>query len=161
MANLRSWATPITIGAFGLSAVTGVLMFFHLDTGLNKVAHEWLSWALVGGVALHVIANSRAFLGYLKRSRAVAVIGAFAVVLGLSFLPLAGEAGGSPVAAVMQGLAKAPVERVIALTGAELEDGLARLKAAGFEAEAGQSIGALSGGDRGQQAQILTAIFAE
>ena len=36
----RDWATPLTIGAFGLLAVTGVLMFFHPDSGLNKAVHE-------------------------------------------------------------------------------------------------------------------------
>ena len=59
----RSWATPIAAGAFLLSAVTGVLIFFHVDSGLNKAAHEWLSWLLLGGVVLHVLAN----LGGFKR----------------------------------------------------------------------------------------------
>lgn len=53
----REWATPLTMGAFGLLAVTGVLMFFHLDTGLNKQAHEWLGWVLLIGVSLHLAAN--------------------------------------------------------------------------------------------------------
>ena len=39
----RDWATPVTIGSFGLMAITGLLMFFHLDSGLNKTAHEWLA----------------------------------------------------------------------------------------------------------------------
>ena len=101
MSNIRAWATPLTIGAFLLSGVTGILMFFHLDSGLNKAAHEWLSWALVAGVGLHLAANFRAFKGYLKRPRAMAVVAAFAVLLGVSFLPLAGEGRGSPVAAVI------------------------------------------------------------
>mgnify|MGYP006339522549 CR=1 FL=1 len=49
----RDWITPITMGAFGLLAATGVLMFFHIDSGLNEAVHEWLSWVLLGGVALH------------------------------------------------------------------------------------------------------------
>ena len=53
-----------------------------------------------------------------------------------------------------------PVERVIALTGEEAEAGLARLRAAGIEAAPGQTIGALSGGHRGRQAEILSVIFA-
>jgi hypothetical protein len=36
----REWVTPIAAGAFLISAVTGVLIFFHVDSGLNKVAHE-------------------------------------------------------------------------------------------------------------------------
>jgi hypothetical protein len=50
MAIQRERVTPIAAGAFLLSAITGVLIFFHVDSGLSKLAHEWLSWALLGGV---------------------------------------------------------------------------------------------------------------
>ena len=45
--TFRESATPLTIGSFLLIAITGVLMFFHLDSGLNKLAHEWLGWAMI------------------------------------------------------------------------------------------------------------------
>jgi len=64
----RPWITPVVIGAFFLSAVTGVLMFFHLDSGLNKTAHEWLSWAMVIGVALHLLLNVAAFKRYFTQT---------------------------------------------------------------------------------------------
>ncbi|CUH64237.1 hypothetical protein TG4357_01162 [Thalassovita gelatinovora] len=160
MASLRNFATPLTIGAFTISGVTGVLMFFHLDTGLNKVAHEWLSWALLAGVGLHLAVNFRAFKTYFKRPKAMAIIGAGALLLAASFLPLGGGGNASPVAAVMQGMGRAPVEKVIALTGETAESGLMRLNAAGIQAAPGQTIGALSGGDRGKQAEILQVIFA-
>lgn len=38
----REIATPLTIGIFLIMSVTGILMFFHWDTGFNKLAHEWL-----------------------------------------------------------------------------------------------------------------------
>ncbi|MRU16146.1 DUF4405 domain-containing protein [Roseovarius sp. A21] len=160
MPTLRQFATPVTIGAFLLSAVTGVLMFFHLDAGLNKAAHEWLSWALVAGVLAHLTVNYRAFKGYLKRPLARGVMAGFAIVLVASFLPLAGSSG-SPVPVVMDGLAKAPVVKVIALTGQEEPLVLSRLAAAGFDADPQQTIASLSGGDRGAQGEILKAIFAE
>ena len=160
MPSLRQFATPVTIGAFVLSAVTGGVMFFHLDTGLNKAAHEWLSWALVAGVLAHLAVNYRAFKGYLKRPLARGVMAGFAVVLATSFLPLAGPSG-SPVPVVMQGLSKAPVVKVIALTGEEEPLVLSRLEAAGFEADPQQTIASLSGGDRGAEGKILKAIFAD
>ena len=52
MRTARQWATPITAGAALLLSVTGVLMFFHADTGLNKTAHEWLSWLFLAGTAV-------------------------------------------------------------------------------------------------------------
>ncbi len=160
MQSIRKWATPLTMGAFILSGVTGVLMFFHLDTGLNKAAHEWLSWVLVIGVTAHLTVNFRAFRAYLKRPLARGIMAVFAVLLGLSFLSFGQQGGGSPVAAIMQGMSQAPVERVIALTGEDLDAGLARLKSAGIDAQPGQTIGTLSCGDRGQQAAILKTIFA-
>ena len=66
----RPWITPVVIGAFTLSAVTGVLMFFHLDSGLNKTAHEWLSWAMVIGVVLLALTFSPCAVSTTQRSRA-------------------------------------------------------------------------------------------
>ena len=86
----RPWITPVVIGAFGLSAVTGVLMFFHLDSGLNKTAHEWLSWAMVIGVLLHLLLNLNAFKRYFTQTTARVVMGVFALVLALSFIPAGG-----------------------------------------------------------------------
>ena len=54
----RPWITPLVIGTFALMAVTGSLMFFHLDTGLNKTAHEWLGWAMVAAVLLHPLSRN-------------------------------------------------------------------------------------------------------
>lgn len=64
-----------------LIAVTGVLMFFHLNTGLNKAAHEWLGWFLLVGVGAHMWLNWRAFSTYFNRRGALAIIGAFVAVL--------------------------------------------------------------------------------
>ena len=65
VSRMRKWATPITIGAFILSAATGIMLFFKLDLGLTKVVHEWLSWLLVAGTIFHVIANWRFMTSYL------------------------------------------------------------------------------------------------
>jgi len=86
----RPWITPLVIGTFVLLSVTGVLMFFHLDTGMNKLAHQWLSWAILAAVGLHVLLNWPAFKRYLGQQTALSVIGACMVALALSFLPMPG-----------------------------------------------------------------------
>jgi hypothetical protein len=58
--NLRSWATPLVLGAVTLSSVTGLLLFFGVENGLSTAAHEWLGWALVGGAVAHAFTNRRA-----------------------------------------------------------------------------------------------------
>ena len=159
MSSLRSWATPLTIGSFVIMGTTGVLMFFHADSGLNKVIHEWAGWAMVIGVGAHLVLNWRAFTTYFKRPVAKAIMGGGVALLALSFVPVSG--GESPVGAVMRGLEAAPIEKVIALTGLDGNAGLAKLEAAGVEIARGQTIAEAAGGDRGTQMKILSVIFSE
>ncbi|TCJ16375.1 DUF4405 domain-containing protein, partial [Parasulfuritortus cantonensis] len=104
----RDWVTPLAAGAFLLSAVTGVLIFFHIDTGLNKAAHEWLSWALLAGVALHVVANFNGFKRHLAGRRGQGLMGVFALVLLLSFFA-PGESEEPAFAPPVRALAQAPI----------------------------------------------------
>jgi hypothetical protein len=90
--RLRAWAGPLTIGSFAVVAVTGVLMFFHANVGLTKVAHEWLGWLLVIGAVAHTALNWKPFLAYFRKPAGIAIIGVVLVVGGLSFMP-AGQGG--------------------------------------------------------------------
>lgn len=159
MKFLRTWATPLIIGAFLIMGVTGVLMFFHLDSGLNKAVHEWASWAMLAGVAAHLAVNWRPFVIYFKRPLAAGIMGVGALALAVSFIPVEGG-NGNPMMAVVQAIGASDVGTVIALSGQDLEAGLARLREAGFTVEAGTPMRALTGGDRGVQGQIIGLLFA-
>ena len=65
----REIATPLTIGIFLIMSVTGILMFFHWDTGFNKLAHEWLGWLMVVAVVLHILANMTAFKRHFSQGK--------------------------------------------------------------------------------------------
>ena len=91
LATQRHWITPFVIGSFLLMAVTGVLMFFHLDSGLNKSAHEWLGWAMLAAVGLHLVNNMNAFKRYFSQTTGRVVMAVFAVVLAMSFVSLNGQ----------------------------------------------------------------------
>ncbi|MCA9613816.1 MAG: DUF4405 domain-containing protein, partial [Myxococcales bacterium] len=133
----REWVTPLTGGAFLLVAVTGVLMFFHVDRGLNKVAHEWLGWVLVAAVALHVVTNARALGKHLKTRRGQALVAVFVVLLGASFYspPREGD-GGPPFVAPVAALAGAPMATLAEVAGLSEDEVRARLRNAGFDGDA-------------------------
>ncbi len=158
MSDLRSWATPLTIGSFLIMGTTGGPMFFHLDSGFNTPLHEWAGWAMVIGVSAHLVLNWRAFKGYFERPMARTVMAGCAGLLALSFWPIAG--GGNPMQAVLRAIDSADVALVVQLSGLDMETGLQRLAQAGFEAAPGTAIHALTGGDRDQQMQIVGALFA-
>lgn len=160
----REWVTPIAAGAFLLSAVTGVLIFFHSDSGLNKVAHEWLSWVLLGSVALHIAANFRGFQHHLAARRGQLLIGAFAVLLALSFAGPgreAGRGGEPPFAPPVRALSAAPLAtlaEVAQLTPEQLKE---RLSAAGLEVSSDQqSLSDLTGPDLRRQIEVMGTLFA-
>ena len=156
----REWATPLTIGSFSLIAVTGVLMFFHLDSGLNKPVHEWASWLLLAGVGLHVTANLPAFKRHFTLPRARWIVGAALAALALSFIPAGGERQ-PPFVVPMQALAAAPVPVLAQLAGIGTDEMLQRLRQAGT-APTGRadSVRSLVGPDLKRQMRVLGAVLA-
>lgn len=162
MKSLRSWATPLIIGSFLIMGVSGALMFFHAETTLMKVVHEWAGWAMVIGAVAHLALNWRAFTTYFKRPLATGIMGLSAVVLALTFLPVSGpEGGGDFTRTAMRALSGGEIGTLAALSGTDTETVLAQLGAAGVEARATDTPASLSHGDRGAEMQILSTIFSE
>lgn len=157
----RPWITPLVIGAFGLSAITGVLMFFHLDSGLNNTAHEWLSWAMIIGVGLHVLLHMPAFKRYFTQTAGRVVIGVFALVLALSFIPAGGSGASDPgFAPPVRALAKAPITVLAQVAGTSTDDVKAKLQAQGLSVTSDQqSVADLVGPDLRQQIGTITSVL--
>lgn len=156
----RDWVTPITMGAFGLLAVTGVLMFFHLDSGLNETAHQWLSWVLIAGVAMHAAVNWAGVKRHLAGWRARAALGVFAVLLAASFLPLGGK-GEPPFVPPLRALADAPLPVLAQVAQTSPDDLRARLQRAGVTVRSeADTVHALVGDDTRAQIRVLGQVLA-
>lgn len=136
----RSWITPLVAGAFLLSAVTGALMFFHLDSGLNKLAHEWLSWLLLAAIVLHVLLNLPAFKRYFSQRTARWVLLAAVVVLALSFFSVPGKSRKPEpaFAPVVHALAQAPLPVLAQVAGVSTDELQRRLGVAGLKPQGEQ-----------------------
>ncbi|GAA6189081.1 DUF4405 domain-containing protein [Litorivita sp. NS0012-18] len=161
MTTLRRYATPITIGSFLLMAVTGVLMFFHLNSGLNKLAHEWIGLIMIAAVLLHVALNWRAFTLYFKRPLALILMAGFAGALSLSFLDLgAKQRLGRPDLAAVRLLAQAPVEVLAPVLGTDTKGVIKALEARGHSVFAGQSLADITGAELRAQAEMIAQLSA-
>ncbi len=162
MVSLRSWATPLVVGAFGLMAVSGVLMFFHLNTDLSKGLHEWAGFVLLVGAGAHLVQNWRAFSTYLRRPAAQAIMGIGLAVTVLSVVPM-GDAGGTDaLRPVLASVGEAPVPVLASLTGQNADDVKAELTDAGFAGVTDAStIKALAGEDMGAQMGAMAAVFVQ
>ncbi len=157
----RPWITPLVIGSFLLLTVTGVLMFFHLDSGLNKTVHEWLSWVMVAGVALHIALNLPAFKRYLTQRTARWVIGVFVAVLALSFIRLPGASSEPPFITPAKALAAAPLPVLAQVAGVSTEEIKHRLETQQLTVgNEQQSVSAIVGPDVRKQMSVLKGVLS-
>ncbi len=155
------WVTPITAGAFLLSAITGVLMFFHLDTGLNKMAHEWLSWTLLTGVILHLTINFSGFKRHIKTRQGQLLIGIFTLALLVSFMP-AGNKDKPSFAIPIKALSQAPLTTLALVAQISPEQLHERLAKAGIVSLSNeQSLNELIGPDLRQQIHVLKTLLSK
>lgn len=128
----RYWITPLTMGAFVLTAVTGVLMFFKVRSGLVTPIHEWLSWALVLGGALHVADHWTGIRKHLEGKWGKGFVAGALVLIALAVWPW--SAGGeherrsNPAESI---LGKATVAQIAAISGVKTESVIASLEQAG------------------------------
>jgi len=159
MILVRKWATPLTIGAFFLMAITGILMFFHIDRGLISSAHEWLSWLFLIGVAGHVIANFRSFTNYLKSGWGRTSVGVFGIILVASFFTWGARTGGQFLAAIQNGLISVPLTTLAVMTHTKQDVLQQRLEAHGIVAGKDQTIRDIAGDSPRKQLQVLEVVF--
>jgi len=154
--SLRTWATPLVIGAFLLSAVTGILMFFHVNIGLVHPVHEWLSWAMVAGVALHLSANWRGFARYFSQGAGRLVIALFAAMTIGALLPIGADAPKASGGAVMHALHDSSVDTVARVAKRTPDEVMARLRDAGLKVDsADQTIAALAENNQRDPMEVL------
>ena len=161
MGALRKWITPLTIGTFVLMAMTGVLMFYHKDSGVNKLAHQWLSWLFLATVALHVATHWVSFKRYFVSLKGLAIIALMLSVLGLSFYPWQGLKPELPARSVMKVLGKTPLTELAPIAHATPDDLMAKLRAKGFAVASADQTPADIAGDLKKSDAVLGAIFVQ
>ncbi|MEB4591585.1 DUF4405 domain-containing protein [Candidatus Thiothrix sp. Deng01] len=162
--TLRRFATPLVIGSFMLMAVTGVMMFFHLEAGIIKAAHEWLSWIMVLAVGVHVSMHWRSFSRYFTQKPAVAVVGLFATVLVASMLIQGGGERRGPPGGQMQAarvLLNAPLNQLAGVTGKTVEALQGQLQQVGLNAsDANTSLEDIARQNQRNPVEVLNSVLA-
>ncbi|MBB3655579.1 hypothetical protein FHX15_000778 [Rhizobium sp. BK650] len=138
--TVRTWATPLTTGAFLLMAGTGILMFFECERGLMTVVHQWFSWLFVVGAICHIVANIRPFQSHLKARWGSYSVAVFAVILAASFFSWGQITGPQLERPIELALVGAPLSALADVTGQSQAELLEKLRKRGIEAQAHQSV---------------------
>ncbi len=161
MKMTRDWITPIITGAFLLTAVTGVLLFFHAATDFNETIHEWVSWIFLVGALLHLALNFAPFKKYLSQRKGQVMIGASVILLAVNFAPIGGD-GAPPFVPPVRALAQAPLTTLAQVAQTSPEQLRERLSAAGIAVDSDQqSVSDLVGDDFGAQMHLLEDLLVD
>lgn len=131
---LRHYATAFATALFAVIAVSGVMMFFHLQDGFVKSAHEWLGLVFVVAAAFHVVRNWGPFVTLMKKTRTLAIVAVTLAIAGI-FIASAGNAGGggNPMIRIAHAVERAPLSAVAPVLGQPADQMIARLQSAGFD----------------------------
>ena len=137
--HFRNWATPLATGMFIISAVTGVLLFFHIDIGQARFVHKWQSWVLVAGAVFHTAANWSGFKRHFTHRTGIAIIGISLLVTLMTVSPFFGsdEKGKKRVTAMasMKILQESQLSTVASLIGQPPDWLQAKLEERGIRAD--------------------------
>ncbi|TCM00440.1 hypothetical protein [Sphingomonas sp. PP-CC-3G-468] len=142
--TVRSWATPLTIGAFLLMAATGMLMFFGWNTGLTTVAHQWLSLFFLLGAGGHIVANWRPLRNHLKTRWGCICLLCSVALLAASLFTWGRVTGPQLEGPIMTALVDAPLSSLAGVAGMSPEDMVRRFNAHGIPADQKRSVRKLS-----------------
>ena len=158
--RLRAWAGPLTIGSFVVISVTGILMFFHMNTGLAKLAHEWLGWLLVIGGVAHLFVNWRAFLAYFRKPVAIAIMAVVLLVGALAMLPVGGATRRPPMMDFSRALEQSSLTLVAQVAKRNPQTAIDDLKARGIEVKDAQHTIATIAEDNGKRSfEVLACVL--
>lgn len=162
--NLRSWATPLTMGSGLVVIISGILLFFHAGGFVAHVSHEWIGWVMVVAVLAHLAINWRAFKNYLRKPVGMVLLGLGMLLTFASFLPIdppAREGGDMRAISqhIIESVETSSLDMVADISGKSLEDVQMILQAEGLDAQSGVNIREITGGDRETQMRVLGAIF--
>ena len=135
---LRRMATPLTVATFTVSAITGVMLFFHVAGSSVRLAHEWLSLLFVVAVALHLWRNGAAVLRVVMQGRTLVIAGVaiLTVALFVAASPMSG--GGNPRIRVARAIEQALLSAVAPALGLSRAELIGRLEAGGVAGLSGQ-----------------------
>ena len=160
-AMLDRLATPLTLGLFAVSTVSGVALFFHWASFAFRGMHEWLSLLLLVPAGLHVWKNWRPLVGYMRRGVLVwPILACVAVALPFAVPAMMGAQGASPPLRAAQALTRVPILAVapaLQTTPAALR---AKLKARGIEAGETDTLEAVAAGAKLAPTRLLFDLMA-
>jgi hypothetical protein len=156
----REWATPIVMGAFTLSGLTGVAMLIGWKSQTTLTLHQWLGLTFVIGGLAHITVNFPSYKRHLKQRLGLVIVSVYVALAIAAFLPLApARPTNNPLTTVINSLQQAPLKDMAQIFKTDPQTLVERLRAAGFQVGSSeQSIADVAGPDFKQRMRAMGAL---
>ncbi len=145
--SARDVVTPVAAITFIVTALTGIMLLLHWNTGLVRTAHEWLSLVFAGLALWHLARHRKSFAAHLKRHSAVAVM-MISLLASIAFTGVTANPASVEPGAVFRSLGAASLEMAAPAFGLRRDQAVTALAKVGIDAagyETVQQIGMRSG----------------
>jgi hypothetical protein len=131
---LHRYATPLTVGLFAVSAISGTALFFGFGQGIFHEMHEWLSMLLLLPFVLHVWKNWPALVGYARRGTLVLPVAAMLLIAVVAAAPsfTGSDAGGPPGSRAATLMTETPISILAPVLKTTPDSLAAKLKGDGY-----------------------------
>ena len=158
--TIKRHSTALTTALFGVIALSGVMLFFHIAPNTVKHVHEWLGMIFIVAAAWHVARNWRGFVHMLGKKESGVVITLVALVAVIVVVIGPRGEGGNPAFRVAIRLEQVPVASVAPLFGQTADSIVGRLKAQGLTvSDANQSLAEVAEANNTSPHRLLGALL--
>ncbi|WVH08809.1 MAG: hypothetical protein EoVTN8_78 [Fluviibacter phosphoraccumulans EoVTN8] len=113
----KAIATPLVIATSVVTVLTGILMFFDLDRGLNRLAHERISIVFAIAIVLHVWRNWPGFLRVLSNHTGKSLLVLGLLVALLSFVHIDQKSNEPAFIKAPHAILDAPLSKALPVLG--------------------------------------------
>lgn len=154
--------TPLTVGLFLVSAVSGAALYFGWAPGMFHQMHEVLSMVLLAPFVVHVWRNWRPLVGYFRKAAmpvALALSLAGATWFAVGSLGNSTGRGGNPAMALFKAAQTAPISALAPVLKLDAPTVVSRLNDAGFGPVAAEdTIGDIAGRTGHNALEVLASM---
>lgn len=156
-ARIREVATSLTTLVFLVIAISGVMMYFHFNTGVVKELHEILGLVFVVAALLHVIMNWKSMRNYFSKKIFISIT-LIVTIISILFVSQNLNKGQNPKAVLMQKVLNAPIQDSFKILNGKYANAISELEAQGIDISEGKTIREIAQSNKTSPFRIIAII---
>ncbi len=160
--RVRHFATPLVIGSYLVTGISGVMLFFHLAESTIKEAHEWIGILFVLGAVIHMATHWTPTKQYFGKNGPRIIM--LATLIGASVFVSEGltKTGGNPIRSVLNSVETAPLTMLAQLQQRPVTELVKQLGEAGLhDIDASTNIKTIAISHSASPKRVMAIIFQQ